>query len=444
MTGRTHAIVLGAGIAGLCAAGVLAKHFEQVTLVERDLVSPLVDGQSRRGVPQGMHVSLLTMRAMQQLEELFPGLLEECLADGAQAAEAGTQVRAVFHGHLLRQSPAGTNLLLASRPFLEGKIRARVLKLPAVTLLEDTRAAGLLADGRTKDHHAIRGVRLHSAKSGTASSHDLEADLVLDATGRGGRSGAWLEQHGFPRAPEQRVRIDVIYASRHFALPPDVLGTDRAVVIGATASHPHGMTFVAQENGSWVLSLQKYGNHGPPTDDDSFLTLAATVAPDDVMHHLRHAAPLGPIAHQRFPHATRRRFDRMHSFPGGMLVIGDALCSINPIYGSGMAMAVAQAAALDACLATETGPLARQFFRAAHRVTNPQWWLAACGDYSLTQGNQRARLLSAAFQRITAAAEHDPAISATVVRLFGMIDSPRRLARPHVLRQLLVAGRQRR
>ncbi len=437
MDDRAHAIVLGAGIAGLCTAAVLAKHFAHVTLVERDQISQLASGEGRRGIPQSPHVNLLTMRAVRQLEVLFPLWTRQCLDDGAIAAEAGSQFRVKFHGSVLMQNPAGTDVLLASRPFLEEKIRARVLRLPTVTLREDTQVAGLLAGDDGNGSTEVRGVRLLGSRPG---ADPVEADLVVDATGRGARSGAWLEQLGYRRPPEQTVRADVTYLSRHFALPPDALGSDRAVVVGATAALPRGMTFLAQENGRWVLSLQSYGRQPAPADPESFLAFVASVAPGDVMDHLRNAQPLDPIAVHHYPRGVRHRYDQLHRFPRGLLVIGDAQCSINPVYGSGMAMAVAQAAVLDSHLGQGTGPLAREFFSAARQETSLPWWLAALGDYATVRGNRRARLLGSCFRRVMAAAAHDPITSAAVIKMIGLGDSPLHLARPHILHQVLTTS----
>jgi choline dehydrogenase-like flavoprotein len=55
-----QAIVVGASMAGLWTARVLADHFRQVTVLERDR---LPDGAAPRpGVPQGRHVHVLLQR----------------------------------------------------------------------------------------------------------------------------------------------------------------------------------------------------------------------------------------------------------------------------------------------------------------------------------------------------------------------------------------------
>ncbi|MFF4369445.1 NAD(P)/FAD-dependent oxidoreductase [Streptomyces sp. NPDC001594] len=434
---RDHAVVLGAGIAGLCTAAVLTRHFARVTLVERDRITERrADGGDRRGVPQSPHVHTVLTHAVQQMEQLFPGLTGQCLADGAVGAELGTQSRITYHGHTLPQRFAGVDAIMASRPFLETRLRERTLRLTSLSLRDGAEITGLVTDG-TGRGAAVRGVGLCS-RTGGSGGEVLEADLVVDAMGRGARSGAWLEQLGYPRAPEERTRIDVTYASRHFALPPDALGSDRAVMIGATSSRPRGMVFAAQENGSWVVSLHAYGRCRPPTTDEELLDFAATIAPPDVMNVLRHAEPLDPLAVYRFPCGIRRRYDRLKHFPEGLLAIGDALCSVNPVYGAGISLAAREALLLGDCLAQEGAePVARRFFSCAHHATRPAWWLSKIGDYSLVREGFSARLLGSSFRRLMAAAASDPTTASAVLRSLAFVDSPLGLVRPRILRQML-------
>ncbi|MCM2389484.1 hypothetical protein [Streptomyces albipurpureus] len=198
------------------------------------------------------------------------------------------------------------------------------------------------------------------------------------------------------------------------------------------------MVFAAQENATWVPSLQIYGDHKAPSNDAEFLALAATLAPPDVMHHLQSAQPLDPIAVYRFPCGIRRRYDQLRRFPGRLLVIGDTLCSVNPVYGAGVSLAAAEAIALGECLAEESSaPLARRFFRTAHRTTYPTWWLAKCGDYSLSQAGLGARLLGSGFRLLSAAAAEDPATATAMLRSLALVDSPSTLVHPRILRRIL-------
>ena len=122
-----HAVVVGASMAGLLAARVLASSYAQVTLIDRDELPETP--KHRRGVPHGRHLHALAARGQQALEELFPGLTAELVASGAPAGDLLAEARFYLSGHRLRQAPSGLVLLCASRPLLEGHVRARIRAL---------------------------------------------------------------------------------------------------------------------------------------------------------------------------------------------------------------------------------------------------------------------------------------------------------------------------
>src|SRR5215204_3025299 len=131
-----HAVVLGAGMAGLLAARVLAEVYGRVTVAERD---PLLETtQNRRGVPQGRHAHLLVPRGTQILDELFPGLVQDMIAGGLPVIRDFAELRFAPGGHLLclRGRPGQPFICQASRPYLEGYVRARVRALPAVEIVD--------------------------------------------------------------------------------------------------------------------------------------------------------------------------------------------------------------------------------------------------------------------------------------------------------------------
>ena len=77
------AVVLGASMAGLLAARVLAEFYESVTVVERDELPDTA--ANRRGVPQGRHAHGLLGRGSLILGDLFPGFEDELVAAGVPA-----------------------------------------------------------------------------------------------------------------------------------------------------------------------------------------------------------------------------------------------------------------------------------------------------------------------------------------------------------------------
>ena len=196
-----HAVVLGASMAGLLAARVLSDAYQRVTVVDRDTL-PNKPG-NRRGVPQGRHAHVLVPRGTQILDELFPGLLDDLVAGGAPMIRDLGELRFSPAGHrlCLKGRPAQPFICQASRPFLEGHVRARVRALPAVEILDRCEVVGLVT---TLARDRVTGVRIlsHAARV----EETLDADLVLDATGRSGRTATWLAAIGYdlPRKSSSR------------------------------------------------------------------------------------------------------------------------------------------------------------------------------------------------------------------------------------------------
>jgi 2-polyprenyl-6-methoxyphenol hydroxylase-like FAD-dependent oxidoreductase len=431
-----HAVVLGAGMAGLLTAAVLVPAYERVTVVERDPVPE--PGHGRRGVPQGRHTHAMLPRGAQVLDELLPGLTGQLVAAGAVLADPLADFRMTIGGHPLRQAPVGAPVVQASRPFLEGHVRDRVLA-EGVELVTGRDVVGLLADaGGTR----VTGVRIIGRAVGSAEEL-LAADLVVDATGRAGRTPAWLEALGHPGPPKEEFPVDVAYASRFLRLPA---GADVAKGVGTAPvpGHPRGMMLLAVEGGRRLLTLAGITPaHRPPVNPDGFLAFAGSVAPPDVFAAIRDAEPLGHISGYRYPSYLRRRYTRLRRFPAGLLVVGDALCSFSPVYAQGMSVAALQALALRRCL--ERGPdgLARRFFRAAERIVAGAWHTGVSADLALPEvpgrRPQATRLVNAYIGRVLAAAEDDADVARRFMRVTGMLDSPVALLHPAVLRPALLA-----
>ena len=416
-----HAVVIGGSVAGLLAARALTDAYERVTVVERD---ELAEGVApRRSVPQGRHAHALLPHGQVCLERLLPGFCRELVAAGAAECAVLEQMRFVIGGHELARAATGASSIFASRPFIEGHVRRRVRALPAVEAIDRCDVLGL-----TTEAGRVAGVRILRRADGSAEEV-LAADLVVAATGRDARVPAWLEGLGHPRPTEERLAVGVAYASRRLRLPDGALGGDGMVLIGAVPDRPRCLFLFSQEHGGWILSVGGYGpEHRPPTDLDGHTAFAATVAPPDVAEAIAAAEPLDePVAHA-FPASVRRRYERLRSFPEGLLVVGDAICSFNPTYGQGMTVAAAEAVALHECL--EDGPrdLARRFFAAAAAPVDHAWTLSTGADLALpavaAPRPRRVRMLNAYMRRLHATAEGDPLVAGAFIAVVGMREPP--------------------
>jgi 2-polyprenyl-6-methoxyphenol hydroxylase-like FAD-dependent oxidoreductase len=402
-----HAVVLGASMAGLLAARTLADFFEQVTIVERD---ELPDGaENRRGVPQGRHLHGLLARGAQALEEMFPGVLDELVRDGARFLDGEdlSTLHYMLNGHLFTRTGAAPSFTAyaSSRPFLEYHIRRRVSATPNVTLLENHDVANLAS---TPDHDRIIGVATADRRSRQVSI--LPADLVVDATGRGSRMPAWLDALGYKRPVEDHVVVHLTYSSQWLRMPAEALH-EVIVLVGVLPGRPTGMGLLGCEDNTWLLTLMGMAGQEPPGTRAEMLNWAEELAPSHLVDALRAAEPIGDVTRHRVPCSQWRRYDKMRRFPAGLLVMGDAICSFNPIYAQGMTVAALEALALRDCLSDGTTELSRRFFRAAAEPIRQAWRLAAGGDLALPEidGAQSLpkRMFNAYVDRIMTAAEYD-------------------------------------
>jgi 2-polyprenyl-6-methoxyphenol hydroxylase-like FAD-dependent oxidoreductase len=421
-------VVLGGSMGGLLAARVLADAFQEVVLVDRDRLSG-VSGY-RRGVPHGRHAHGLVARGQQILDAQFPGLTEELIAAGVESGDFSGDIRWYFNGHRLRTGRSGLLSVPATRPVLEYHVRGRVEAIPNVTFLERTDILGLEA---TPDGRRVTGARVQR-QDGPAEV--LAADLVIDTTGRGSRTPAWLAELGYARPEEERVRIDLAYTTRHFELPADPFGDELAIIPVATPAHPRGAFFYRVPGSRTRVELSLTGVLGdhPPSDPDGFLGFTRSLPVPDIYQAVRDAEPVDDAVTFRFPASLWRHYERLAAFPEALLVMGDAVCSFNPVYGQGMSVAALESLTLRRHLSRGHLPKAQAFFADLARDIAAPWDVSAGADlgYPGVQGRKplKIRMANAYLARLQKAAVHDTELTNAFIRVAGLVDPPLTLMRP--------------
>ena len=306
-----RAVVLGASMAGLLAAHVLAESYGQVIVIERDELPET--SMHRRGIPHGRHLHALAARGQQALEELFPGLTAELVADGAKAGSLLADARMYLSSHRLRQTDTGLVLLCASRPFLEAHIRARVRAHPNVALLDLCDVVGLAT---TPDNRRVTGVRV-LRRADSSAEEVLLADLVIDASGRGSRTPTWLDSLGYAR-PDRGAGADRA-GLRHPDLPASdrCLNGDLAILDAATPQLPRTGALLALEGDRWMVTLAGIlGDHRPPTPTVSSTSPGRSGFPD-IYEAIRDAEPLDDPVSFRFPASVRHHYERLRALSCG-------------------------------------------------------------------------------------------------------------------------------
>ena len=428
------AVVLGGSVAGLLAARALTERFATVVVVERDRLP--IGPQPRRGVPQGQHIHGLLAGGQQAMEQLLPGLTKGLAADGVPVGDPLADLRLCLNGHHFRRGPSGLTLVSASRNVLEHHLRRRIRSLPAVTIKDGCDVVGLAGgDGR------ITGVRM-LRRADDSVEELLDVDLVADATGRGSRAPVWLSDIGFPRPEEEQLRVNLGYATRRYHLPPGALdgGLGLGVLQAPIPGRPRGAALARLEHGVWMLTLIGMGGDHPPALVEDFDRFAASVGSEEIHRLIRAAEPIdGPVGF-RFPASTRRRYERMR-LPNNFVVLGDSLCSFNPVYGQGMSVAALEALTLARLLSTERVPTSHVMMRELARIVDVPWHMVGSVDRAFLASDQRRalrdRFMAAYVDRVQAAATRDSVVGRAFLRVTGLVDPPGALMRPGLLRRTL-------
>ena len=370
-------MVIGASISGLVAARVLSTRFDQVTILDRDSLPDSIG--NRRGVPQGQHGHGLLASGFRALTALFPRLEEDLLASGATAGDVIGDVRWFQHGYYKAKFQSGFGGMLLSRPLLECTLRQAVAALPNVVILDRTHVTGLASD---PDHEMVTGVLVQRTDGTSAIVH---GSLVVDASGRASRSPVWLEELGYEIPAVQEVAVDLAYTTRTFRRRPQDLNGDVGAVIGPKPPHQKRVGFIlAMEGNRWMVSIGGWLGDHAPTDPQGYLDFAKLLTRPDIYEVIRDAEPLTDAVTYKFPSNLRRQYERLSRFPRGYLVMGDAMCSFNPIYGQGMSVAALEGQTLAETLdrSDASQPFWGPFFKAAAKIIETPWMIAAGSDFA--------------------------------------------------------------
>lgn len=438
--GTGHAVVVGASMAGLLTARVLAGHVDRVTVIERD---HLPDGaEQRRGVPQGRQLHAFLARGLAVLDRLFPGFSRDLEAAGAVPVRLPSDFLMLTPAGWLDRRAPGWRGLSASRPAFEAAVRRRLSELPGVALVQRHEVTALGASG---DGRVVRGVTVRSLAGGLTSF--IEADLVVDASGRGSRAPAWLTELGFPAPEQSQVDPDIAYATRVYRIPDGFTADWKAVMLSSLPpTFPRTGYLFPIEGRQWMLSLMGAGGQHPPTDEAGFDDFVRSLRSPVIADAVSGAEPVTDVRGHRGTVNRQWHFERMPRWPERFVALGDAVSAFNPIYGQGMTTAAVAAETLDGCLLTQRRQrpdgdldgLARRFQRALARRNADPWMLSTGEDlrFPTTTGTQVSAALRRQHRyldRVVTAATEDPGVSDAYVRVLGMLDRPTALFAPRVL-----------
>lgn len=421
--GRDTAVVIGAGIAGLCAAKALAEHFRSVILLEQDVLSS--DAQHRKSAPHAHHVHVMSATGRLTLGKLFPDA-DRLFAQSAELLDWCRDLR-MYHVGGWHQHALESRLLVrpVSRPLLEKVLRDNLCLHPALKLMDGHKVLGLECTGGT-----VTGARVQAANGELV----IPCDLLVDTSGSQSRTVKWLQELGGHKAPyEEIVQQDAMYASQLYRAPAGTKSSWRSMYVFCRPPQTFtGGAILPIENGLWHVTLAGYDGHTPPRKRDGFLQFADRLPGDgEFASALRSATAVSDVRRFRLPANRWRRFDRMLRPPAGFLCLGNALCEFDPAYGQGMTVAAQCALALGELLrkGVSDQALARQFYRTTTTFIRVPWNIATLSDrrFPGTRGkplNRFEQMVSAYGDCVFEAAVDDPIMWQRAMAVLQLADSP--------------------
>ncbi|SHN39427.1 FAD-dependent oxidoreductase [Cryptosporangium aurantiacum] len=454
--GRT-AVVLGGSVAGLCAAGAVAPYFDRVLVLERDELP--ADAEHRRGVPQSKHPHFLLNSGRRAIGELFAGFEDDLIAAGGLHLMPSMDAAYLEASGWSSRKRSSMTMVYSSRILIERVLRDEVRQLSNVTIREgvSVRGVDVVAGGTAEGR--VTGVSFSTA---TAGNEQMDADLVVDAMGRGSSISDWLVAAGWPETPAMTLDAKVTYTSRWYELPapedrPEPWWWQHLVIMPTQdkGEHPEEHEFLVNffpiEGGRTIACMGSWGIDMPRTTED-FVASAERVRTPLFAAAMARCEPLSDVHLTRSTGNKWRRYDLLPHAPAGIVSIGDAICAFNPFYAQGISSAAGSALLLREALRSAT-QLDQRFFtrflveqRAALRVP---WGMAMARDrgYECATGTEvlpawRRKILASmtwpAFNLIIGAAREDPVVDEHFARVFNLDESMADMMKsPRVLAGLL-------
>ena len=415
-----RAIVIGAGMGGLMAAGVLARYFAEVIVLDKDRLP--TEAEPRMGVPQGAHGHALLVGGRRNMEKIFPGLLSEMVDGGAIVNRHGLEFHIRDWLGWWPKRDIGLSNIYMTRPLLEGTVRSLLARNGRVTI----------RDGVTVSGWKHAGAEIVLTVSG-AQTQTLKADFVIDATGRAGQAREMLEANGYGPVEEVVIGIGETYTTAMFEIPAGLNDAAHGFIVYGAPPVSHTGFLFAVEGGRWICSLNGRFDEAPPRDPQGYMAFAKNLSDPCIHDRISKAKQLTPFVTYRPMESKWRRYEKLAEFPDRLLPLGDAIAQVNPIYGQGMALASTHAMSLWQALrerAQGGGALegmAKEYLEATSSFTQQVWSGLEVVDFAFpkTTGERPADIeqrqaFTYALRRL---GQEDPEVHRLMTRANQLVDS---------------------
>ncbi|UOQ84562.1 NAD(P)/FAD-dependent oxidoreductase [Gracilibacillus salinarum] len=440
------ALVIGAGIAGLLTARVLSDYYQDVIVIEKDELTE--KPSNRKGTPQDFHPHRVLPRGDIIMNRFFPDYMEDLFDLGAHNAK---------NDKVINYSPFGTleitinqRSVASSRPLLEFGIRQRVQELENVKFLSRQSVRGLVT---SDDNKEVTGVQVKE-RNGNKEEGTIPANLVVDTSGRYSKLNKWLTDMGYNVPEQERLQVRFGYSTRYYQVPAHISEKLSGISRGVPEENVGSVgLFYIENNMAQTILFNAGGSNLPSTNTEDFdkqLNEWASPMINDLIKELK---PIEAPRGYRAAESVRQHYEQMESWPSGLLVLGDAFCNFDPIYGQGMTVAAIEAEMLAICLEEKDSSkvgFEHHVLQRMQQAIEPAWWLSSIEDLRWRGvehvGNVPLKGVTFAQKYFNlylrhamkqAKEENDLSMFHQYMKMNGLIDSPSEIINPEMLNTLI-------
>jgi 2-polyprenyl-6-methoxyphenol hydroxylase-like FAD-dependent oxidoreductase len=312
---------------------------------------------------------------------------------------------------------------------------------PKIAFLEGRVVSGLLTDATRSQ---VTGVRVEAVGAERASVGEaaLNADLVVDCSGRESRAPEWLKALGYDAPEEIVIDSHVGYATR-FYQPSESLDLSwKTLLIQSRDGNTSRSALIYPiEHNQW-MALMVAVNVPLPDTDESYLEFARSLPVPDAYDAIREAQPLSSVYRYQRTANQLRRYGSLARLPESFILIGDAVCAFNPVFGQGMSVSAMEALLLDQELrrGQDTG-FALRFQKKVARLIAAPWQLATSEDARNLKAGETVglgtRLLSLYMGHLLAMVGTDEQVGRAFFDVMHLLRHPATLFAPRVAVKIL-------
>ena len=397
----------------------------------------------RTGVPQSPQPHILLTQGYRLLENFFPGLGDELRLAGAVPIDWGQDFQYFAFGDWCATTtePTGLDSFSCTRPLLETAVRQRVEQLENVRRLSPYRVEGLIGEASQ-----VGGVYCRQSKDKT-DERVIEADLIVDASGRSTNAPKWLAALGSPVPEIEKIDAQLGYATQRYRIPDNWNEAWKVLLIAHQPPEMTQLGYLARvENNELIATLGGYCQEYPPLAQDEFVEAAKKLPGNAFYEAIAQSTPVSKIKAYRSTANRLYHYEQLETMPSGFLAIGDAVCALCPAYGQGLTTSAMSAVVLhDWLLAHKNSEIGESlsFQKKLAKRIKPAWAAATKNDSGfLSMEGQRKqklveRLLGGYMRRLVAKMHTDSEIMLAVTRVTHMIDSPTKLFHPKLILKAL-------